>query len=316
MTDPGRPDVVCLGILVADAVGRPVDGLPPTGTLGAIGEITLQAGGCALSTASALARLGLGSAVAGLVGEDALGDFLLARLDERGVDRRGVRRDPAVATSASLVLVGSSGERTFLHVAGASARLRAEDLDREALFAGRALHVGGALLMESLDGEPTAALLAEARDRGVTTSLDTAFDPTGRWSRALPCLPHLDLMTPSLTEARGVSGEREPAAVAAWLRARGVARVALTMGADGCWASGEGFEGHLPGLPVAAVDGTGAGDAFAAGLLFGTLAGWPLERAARFANAVGALATTAVGAVAGLRGAEETLTLAGLSRTA
>jgi sugar/nucleoside kinase (ribokinase family) len=312
VTGPDRPDVVCLGILVADAVGRPVDGLPPTGTLGAIEEVTLQAGGCALSTASALARLGLRSAVAGLVGEDALGDFLVARLDERGVERRGVRRHPAVATSASLVLVGAAGERTFLHVAGASAQLRADDLDPESLLAGRALHVGGALLMEALDGEPTAALLAEARSRGVLTSLDTAHDPTGRWSRVGPCLPHLDLMTPSLTEARAISGEREPAAAAAWLQRRGVERVALTMGPEGCWASGEGFAGHLPGLRVPAVDGTGSGDAFAAGLLFGTLAGWPLERAARFANAVGALATTAVGAFAGLRGSEETLALAGL----
>jgi len=312
VTAGGRPDVVCLGILVADAVGRPVDGLPPPGTLGMVEEITLQAGGCALSTASALTRLGLRSAVVGLVGDDALADFLIARLDERGVDRRGVRRDPAAPTSASLVMVGAAGERTFLHLTGASARLRAEDLEPDAVLAGRALHVGGALLMEALDGEPTAALLAEAQARGVLTSLDTAFDPTGRWSRALPCLPHLDLMTPSLAEARGISGERDPAAVAAWLRRRGVGRVALKMGADGCWASGEGFEGPIPGLPVRSLDGTGAGDAFAAGLLFGTLAGWPFERAARFANAVGALATTAVGAVAGLLGADETLALAGL----
>src|SRR5205814_1435198 len=98
----------------------------------------------------------------------------------------------------------------------------------------------------------------------------------------------------------------------AWLRARGARAVVVTMGPDGCYAAGEGFEGRVAGIPVTAVDGTGSGDAFAAGLLYGTLAGWPLERAARFANAVGALSTTAVGAVAGLRDAPETLALAGL----
>ena len=56
-----------------------------------------------------------------------------------------------------------------------------------------------------------------------------------------------------------------------------------------------------------------AGDAFVAGLLYGTLAGWPLDRSARFANAVGALATTAVGAVEGVPGLAEALALAGLA---
>jgi sugar/nucleoside kinase (ribokinase family) len=82
------------------------------------------------------------------------------------------------------------------------------------------------------------------------------------------------------------------------------------MGADGCYAAGEGFEGFLDPVPVNAVDGTGSGDAFAAGLLYGKLAGWPFERAVRFANAVGALATTAVGATEGVLGVDETLALA------
>jgi len=305
-------DVVCLGILVADAVARPVDALPPRGSLGLVGELTLQAGGCALSTASALTRLGLRASVVGKVGADAFGDFLVARLDERGVDRGSLVRDASSPTSASVVLVDGEGERTFLHQPGANGALRAEEVDGEALFAGRALHVGGALVMPELDGEPTALLLAEARRRGLATSLDTAFDPTGRWDRVLPCLPHLDLVTPGLAEARGISGHDDPGAAAAWLRARGARAVVVTMGPDGCYAAGPGFEGRVPGIPVAAIDGTGSGDAFAAGLLYGTLAGWPLERAARFANAVGALSTTAVGAVAGLRDVPETLVLAGL----
>ena len=305
-------DVVCLGILVADAIARPVDALPPRGELALVEEIALRGGGCALSTASALARLGLSSAVAGKVGADAFGDFLLSLLDERGVDRRAVLRDPAVPTSATVVLVAGDGERTFLHVRGANARLRGAELDRDLLLSGRALHVGGALVMPELDGDPTARILEEARDRGIVTSLDTAFDATGRWERVLPCLPHLDLATPSLAEARAVSGEDEPAAVAAWWRSRGVREVLLTMGERGCYAAGEGYEGHVEPVAVRAVDGTGAGDAFAAGLLYGKLAGWPLERAARFANAAGALSTTAVGAVEGLLDAAGTLACAGL----
>jgi len=306
------PAVVCVGILVADAIARPVDAIPPAGSLGLVDELSLRAGGGATNTASALVTLGLATAVAGKVGADPFGDFLVGVLDERGVDRRGLLRDDGEATSATVVLVDSSGERTFLHLPGANGRLRREELSDELVFSGRALHLAGALVMPELDGEPSGELLAEARRRGLLTSLDTVWDATGTWERVLPALPHTNLFVPGLAEARAITGEVEPARVAAALRERGVGEVALKMGDLGCYASGEGFEGAIPAHAVRAVDGTGSGDAFAAGMIYGKLAGWSFERAARFANAVGALATTAVGAAEGVRGLEETLAFAGL----
>jgi sugar/nucleoside kinase (ribokinase family) len=209
--------------------------------------------------------------------------------------------------------VDPAGERTFLHLPGANASVRFEELDRSYLFSGRAFHVAGALVMEGLDGEPEARLLAEARSRGLMTSLDTVWDATGRWNRVLPALPHVDLFAPSLPEGRAITGKDEPAAVASWLRERGVGAVVLKLGALGCYVSGEGFEGAIEPFSVQAIDGTGAGDAFVAGLLYGSLADWRLERSARFANAVGALATTTVGAVEGVPGLEEALAVAGLA---
>jgi sugar/nucleoside kinase (ribokinase family) len=309
-------DVVCLGILVADAIARPVDDVPPRGALELVDEISLHAGGCALNTASALVRLGLEARVVGKVGVDPFGDFILKLLDERGVDRRGVLQDSAVSTSATVVLVDSAGERTFLHLPGANGELRREELDEDALFSGRALHVAGALVMPELDGSPTAGVLEEAKARGLTTSLDTVWDATGRWERLLPSLPHLDLFVPSLAEGSAISHEPEPESVAAWLRERGVGTVAIKLGAEGCFVASEEFEGFVAAPAVEAIDGTGSGDAFAAGLLYGHLAGWPLERAAALANAAGALAATAVGAVEGVRGLEETLALAGLESAA
>jgi len=309
-------DVVCLGILVADAIARPVDEVPPRGALELVDEISLHGGGCALNTASALVRLGLDARVVGKVGADPFGDFILQLLDERGVDRRGVLQDSAVSTSATVVLVDSAGERTFLHLPGANGRLRREELDEDALFSGRALHVAGALVMPELDGSPTAGILEEAKARGLTTSLDTVWDATGRWERLLPSLPHLDLFVPSLAEGSAISREPEPESVAAWLRKRGVGTVAIKLDAEGCFVASEEFEGFVAAPAVDAIDGTGSGDAFAAGLLYGHLAGWPLERAAALANAAGALAATAVGAVEGVRGLEDTLALAGLESAA
>ena len=307
-----RPDVVCLGILVADAVARPVDAPPLRGKLSVVDELTLHGGGCALNTASGLTRLGLRADVAGKVGADAFGDFLLDLLDARGIGRAGVVRDPESATSASVVLVSSDAERTFIHCPGASGAIRADELDPELCFAGRALHVAGSLVMEQLDGEPTGLILAEARARGVHTSLDTVFDPTGRWQRVLPSLAHADLVCVSLSEAQAITGERDPARAAAWLRDHGAGDVAVKLGPDGCFIAGAGFEGPVPPPAVEAVDGTGAGDAFVAGLLYGRLAGWPLERAARLANAVGALATTVVGASEALPTLAEACAAAGL----
>jgi len=303
------PDVVCVGILVADVIARPVTRLPEAGTLAFVDSIELRGGGCALNTASCLARLGLRSAALGKVGADTFGEFVLRLLGERGVDAEGVLTDPELATSASVALVDPAGERTFLHLRGANAGLRAEELG-ERPFAGRALHVAGALVLEALDGEPTARLLGEAKRRGIQTSLDPVFDADGHWERLLPALPHCDLVTPGLAEAHGITGEQDPARAARRLRELGTRIAAVTLGPDGCYAAGDGFDGHVRGVQVEAVDGTGAGDAFAAGFLYGLLAEWPLERCARFANAAGALATTAIGAFEGVGDLEETLRLA------
>jgi sugar/nucleoside kinase (ribokinase family) len=308
-------DVVCLGILVADVVARPVDELP-YGAVSLMDEVSLHGGGCALNTATGLARLGLTVTVVGKVGEDTFGDFVVELLGQRGLDPRGVLRDPGAPTSATVVLVDRAGERSFLHLPGANGRLSAEELEPECVFGGRALHVAGALVMSALDGAPTAGLLAEARRRGVHTSLDTVYDATGRWARVEPCLPHLDLLTVSLAEAQGISGEGEPVSATAWFRDRGVAEVALKLGSDGCYVAGAEFEGELPAFPVRAIDGTGAGDAFVAGVLYGRLAGWPLVDAARLGNAAGALATTAVGATEGLLDLDGTLAFAGLGTAA
>jgi sugar/nucleoside kinase (ribokinase family) len=309
-------DVVCLGILVADTVVRPVDRLPAVGSLAEVEEISLHAGGCAINTASSLSALGTRVSVVGKVGGDVFGDLLLATLDRRGIDRRGVLRAAGTATSASVAVVDRTGERTFLHVPGANGTLRAEEIDADVLYDARALHVGGALVMPQLDGEPMAGLLREARGRGLFTSLDPVWDSHGKWARVHPCLPFLDLFCANLAEASGISGLSNPEEAARWFRAQGVGRVALKLGSDGCYVASESFVGHVEPFRVASVDGTGAGDAFVAGALYALLAGWSIEKAARLGNAAGALATTVVGAPDGTSTLSELLSLAEMERPA
>ena len=301
--------IVCLGILVADVIGKPVHSVPDPGSLALVDEISLHCGGCAANAATALANLGLLVDVIGKVGSDPFGDFVISVLQERGIGTRGVTRDASNGTSASMVIVDPDGERRFIHYIGANAAFTIEDVDFDLVSSASILHIGGSLVMPGIDGEPTAELLKRAREAGVTTFLDTVWDDTGRWMALLePSLPYIDFFIPSLPEAKEITGVDDPEKVARELVDQGVATVALKMGPDGCLVMSADYESlRLPAYDVEVVDATGAGDAFAAGFITGVWQDWSLEKTARFASAVGAMCVTGVGAAGCVSSLEETL---------
>ncbi len=312
MTDRTSADqavVTSLGIVVADVIACAVPEQLAVGQLALVDKILLRAGGCAMNTASVLTRIGVPTRLIGAVGDDDLGRFLENVALQRGIADARLRRTGDLPTSASVVVVHPSGERTFLHQPGSSADLKISDVDLAAMSASRALHIGGALVLPALDGAPMAQLLAAAQSRGMLTCLDTVYDPTGRWDLIAPSLPHTDLFAPGIAEARGITGLDDVQQIARRLREWGAGIVALKLGPDGCYVSAQGVEQHVPSLAVRAIDGTGAGDAFVAGLLYGLLQGWPLPRAARFGNVLGALVTAGLGATDGLRDLSEMLPL-------
>jgi sugar/nucleoside kinase (ribokinase family) len=153
-----------------------------------------------------------------------------------------------------------------------------------------------------------ARVLAWARQQGLITSFDTVWDATGRWLEILrPCLPHIDYFLPSIAEAREITGRSEPAAIAEFLLAEGVRVVGLKMGEEGCYVRTAEEEWRVPAYPVAAIDATGAGDAYVAGFLTGVVQGWDLQRTAQLANAAGACCVTSLGATTGMRSLAETM---------
>ena len=169
MSPDSHSEVLCAGIVVADAIAAPVDELPEQGRLALVESVELHTGGCALSTASALVKLGVSTALCGCVGDDLFGGVLAREARARGLDTGALRTAADELTSASVVLDRSDGERTFLHNPGASAALTAADVEAALGASGaRWLHVGGALVLPALDGEPLAELLRAAASRGVT----------------------------------------------------------------------------------------------------------------------------------------------------
>ncbi len=308
MAEKKRYDVISAGLLLTDVLAQPLRTLPEPGLLSLVDTIKLHTGGCALNTGIALARLGVRVGLVGLVGEDGFGDFVIQSIQREGADPVGVRRVSEAGTSATVVLINPEGERSFIHTLGANALFSAKDVDLELAASARIFHVGSVGLLPAFDGEPMATVLQQVRSHGVITSLDTVWDPFGRWLKVVePCLPHVDLFTPALHEARMITGLEEPEANARFFLERGARVVAVKMGAEGCFVADREHAFHVPGYTVDVVDTTGAGDSFVAGFLVGWLQGWPLEKIARFANAVGALCVTAVGATAGVRSFDETL---------
>ncbi len=302
------PEVICLGILVADVVGRPIRKIPERGKLALVDDIELHTGGCATNTGFSMAKLGIKVGIIGKTGADGFGDFLIREMERYGVDARGVVQDPTIHTSSTMVLVDEDGERSFLHYLGGNGQLVEEDIDTSLFEGAKILHIAGSLLIPKLDGEPTAHILKKAKEMGLTTSLDTAWDDTGRWMSALePALEYLDVFLPSIEEAIMLTGREEPSDIADFLLNYGIKIVGLKMGERGCYIKTAREEYAIPIYKVEVVDATGAGDAFVAGFLTGLVEGWDLEKTGKFANAVGACCVTAMGATQGVKSFEETL---------
>jgi sugar/nucleoside kinase (ribokinase family) len=299
--------IICLGILVADVIGRPIDVYPAPGTLQLVDRITPHIGGCAANTGIGLQTLGVTTRVAGKVGRDGLGAFVRGELEAHGVVAE-IAEDEIAPTSATMVMVQSDGERSFLHCTGANATLEWTDLDAHLLEAATLLHIAGHGLMPRFDGQGCAFTLQLAREHGLETCLDTAGAPDALWCENLRlCLPHLDYFVPSLHEVSALfPGETSPERIAEKLLAAGVQTVALKMGTAGSFVTNGRESHHVPAFRVEAVDATGAGDAFAAGFLCGVSRQMSLLECARLGNACGALCTTQVGTVAGFRSFEET----------
>ncbi len=301
-------DVLCLGILVADIVAKPIEEMPGKGKLQLVDTMELHTGGCASNAGYDLNKLGVSTGLMGKVGMDGFGDFFIRYMEDSGLDTRGIKCTSSVNTSATMVMVSADGERTFFHYLGANGELSYDDIDFDIVREAKILHIAGAFLMPKFDGESTARVLKQARDLGIITSLDTAWDSKGNWMSLLePCLHHLDIFMPSIEEARMVTGKEEPPEIADFLLSYGIGTVALKMGEQGSYIRTRDWDIYVPIFEVETVDATGAGDAFAAGFLAGVSKGWDHKEAAKLASAVGACCVTAMGATAGVKNWQETL---------
>jgi len=302
------PEITCIGILVADLVGGPLVAYPSKGKLVTVENMGLYNGGCATNTGIALARLGIETQVLGMVGSDGLGDFLINLLKREGVDIQGITRSTTKNTSATMVILNEGGERSFIHYIGANGEFGIDNINFELLKNTKIAHIAGSFLMSEFDGHETAETLKILKKMGIMTSLDTAWDSTGKWLAIIEeCLPYIDIFIPSLDEAQMISGKVKPEDIAEFFLLYGIRTVVLKMGEMGSFAEDSKERIYMPAFRADVKDTTGAGDAFVGGFLAGVARGLDLKESLRLGNALGALCVMSFGASSGVKSWENTM---------
>ena len=308
-------DAICLGELLIDFVPT------VTGTNLIDAPAFIKApGGAPGNVVVGLARLGVSSAFMGKVGDDPLGHFLANTLAEAGVDVGPLRFSEEARTALAFVSLRADGEREFLFFRHPSADMlfTPREVDVEAIQRAKLLHFGSI----SLIGEPSRGATLYAVDTARAAGCLISYDPNLRlplWPDAnaardgmLLGLKKAHVFKLSDDESEFLTGlcNLESARKALWHDE--LKLMVVTRGHAGCVYFTRDFSGTVESFGVEAVDTTGAGDGFVAGLLQGLLAEPAtfqdearLRELCRFANAVGALATTERGAIPALPDREQ-----------
>lgn len=287
-------DVLAIGMAVADVVVKPVDGLPPKGGLDTVETFVITSGGVASTFSHNIARLGLKAGLLATIGCDLLGQMLLQDLIRDGVDVSLVRQASELPTGGTVVLVDSRGERSFYHYPGASLKLLGPD--SVPVEAYRHIHLGGSPLIPEYEGIHGLKLLSEARNKGVSTSIDTVYSQTADWEGTRQLLKMTDIALPSYDEAVRLTETDDPIDQARYLVDRGVRVAVIKLGEQGALIlekEGAPILVHPPS--IVSLDNTGAGEGFCAGFICGYLKRWDTIRTASFAVSCGALATQSIG---------------------
>ncbi len=312
------PDVITLGELLIDFVPT-VSGV----MLIEAPAFKKAAGGAPANVAAGLAKLGVSSGFMGQVGDDAFGHFLARTLQGAGVDISALRFSDQARTALAFVSLRADGEREFMFYRHPSADMlyAPEDVDRDYVRTAKVFHYGSI----SLIGEPCRSATLLAIETAWAAGAVTSYDPNLRlnlWPGVEAAREGIRLGWP-LAQVIKISEEeldflsdqdtttshdlRGLTAAARRLWHPQLRVMVITRGRSGCCYVTPGFSGQVAGFRVDAVDTTGAGDGFVAGLLKGLLQHPQADRdearlraICRYANAVGAMTTTERGAIPAL----------------
>ena len=276
--------LACLGIAVLDKLFQ-VEGFPTTGGKYVAKGYREVGGGPAATAACAAVRLGHACHLMARIGNDSCGNAIAEELRRYGVDTRWLHRIDGAVSGVSGILVDQHGERMIINYQDPTLDVSADWLD-QVDFGDYA-----ALLVDVRWMAGAEKALDAARKAGIPTVLDADMNPAS----ILPLVQradHVAFSHPGLAKLTGTDDVEQGLRKAATMTH---GRVYVTVGKDGCYWLEEDRLEFEPGLKVAVVDTTGAGDVFHGALLVAIAEGFEMRRAMRFANQVAALKCTRSG---------------------
>jgi ribokinase len=290
MTRP--PRIVVVGSANIDLVTY-TDQFPRPGETIFGREFSLGFGGKGANQAVAARLCGAETAMVARVGDDLFGPATIRNFADRGIDTSHVQITLGVSSGVAPIFVESSGENRIWVVKGANECLRPADVDAAADVIERADFL---VLQLEVPLETVFYTLRFARAHGIRTILN----PAPAQPLDLEAAGWADYVTPNETEAEALTGIRvsnlkEARECAQRLLDRGLRRVVITLGANGCLLAAPGIMQHVPPFPVTPVDTTGAGDAFSGSLACFLAEGYPQPEVLSRANLYAALSTLAPG---------------------
>lgn len=299
-------DLVCIGMALVDSIIRGFDPVPVSASGYRAVSASLNVGGEAVNEAMAAAKLGMKTGILCALGKDDGGEMVRGALSRCGVDTGMIVS--AAQTPVTTMFVGEDGNRKSI-TNGAHRENFHPERYVERLTGARAVILGSLFRAPFDDPEIIGAVVWAARAAGQLVFADTKL-PNFRVLRLedlKSSLPQIDYLTPNEDEAKYFTGESEPEKMADCFLRYGVRNIIIKLGARGCYLKNEKEACFLPAYRIHAVDATGAGDNFVAAFASELLRGAQPQEALRFANACGAICTTAMGAATALRNREQVL---------
>lgn len=299
-------EIGCAGILVEDTFCGPMRELPQEGLLTAIDSIPTKAGGCAANVAIDLARQGFTVDVVGCLGHDGSGKALLACLENHQIGCERVIITDAYPTSRTVILLVDGQDRRYIHVFGANRAFMVGHVQRDWLASLKVFYLGGLFAMPAIQTDELLDLLKFCRSRNIVTVVDVVMpQQTGGIADIRPLLPHIDYFLPNDDESRQMTSLADPLDQLRTFQAAGAHTVIVTRGKAGATAAQGGKYWQCGTYPAQVLDPSGSGDAFSGGVITGILRGWDMPQTLRYAAALGASATRAIGTTDGVFTAAE-----------
>lgn len=299
MSKQSSVQAIVLGNVAFDVLCFPVDAVPRDTSI-TIQEYAVGPGGCGSNTAIGLAALGHNTALIGCIGDDQIGKFAQDTWEEFNVDTRYVKNIFNAKTGISIGLVDHEAQPRFIYHEGANKYLDVNsipiiELSNEPVDV---FHFAGFFLLSGILDLSLIDVLRSLKSKGTLISLDIQqterlSDPSLLWS----LLSYIDIFLCNRMEATQISGKSKNKDASNYLHDKGAKTVIIKLGENGCFVSDVGVQYQLEPPKVHVVDTTGAGDAFAAGLLSGILSGKNLQDACTQANSTGALMVSEIGAI-------------------